>query len=39
MEDVRRYDEAMAAVESGEDEVIPWEQAVREIRESRVPED
>jgi hypothetical protein len=39
MEDIRRYDEAMAAIESGKDEVIPWEQAVREIREGRVPEE
>ena len=26
-----------AAVERGEEEVIPWEQAVREIREGKVP--
>ena len=39
LEDVRRFDKAMAKIESGEDEVIPWEQAVREIREGRVPED
>jgi hypothetical protein len=39
MEDIRRYDEAMAAIESGKDVVIPWEQAVREIREGRVPEE
>jgi PHD/YefM family antitoxin component YafN of YafNO toxin-antitoxin module len=38
MEDIQRYDEAMGAIESGKDEVIPWEQAVREIREGRVPE-
>ncbi|CAA9448692.1 MAG: hypothetical protein AVDCRST_MAG80-2029 [uncultured Rubrobacteraceae bacterium] len=39
MEDIRRFDKAMFAIESGEDEVIPWEQAIREIREGRVPED
>ncbi len=39
LEDVRRYDEAISAVERGEDEVIPWEQAVKEIREGRVPGD
>ena len=38
LEDLGRFDEAVAAVESGEDEVIPWEQAVEEIREGRVPE-
>jgi hypothetical protein len=26
MEDVRRFDRAMANIQSGEDEVIPWEQ-------------
>jgi len=26
MEDIRRYDEAMAARERGEDDTIPWEQ-------------
>jgi hypothetical protein len=39
MEDIRRFDKAIAEIESGEDEVIPWEQAIREIREGRVPED
>ena len=28
-----------AAIERGEGEVIPWEQAVREIREGKVPGD
>lgn len=37
MEDIRRFDAAMEAIERGEDEVIPWEQAVREIREGWVP--
>ncbi|CAN5786855.1 hypothetical protein BH23ACT11_BH23ACT11_10140 [soil metagenome] len=36
MEDVRLYDEAKAEVERGEDEVIPLEQAIREIREGKV---
>jgi hypothetical protein len=31
MEDVRRYDEAMARRESGEDDTIPWEQVRDEI--------
>lgn len=35
MEDVRRYDEAMARRERGEDDVIPWEQAKREIEQER----
>lgn len=35
MEDVRRYDEAMAARERGESDAIPWEQAKREIEEER----
>lgn len=26
-----------AAIERGEEEIIPWEQAVREIREGKVP--
>jgi excisionase family DNA binding protein len=37
LEDLRRFDAAIVAVESGEDEVIPFEQAVEEIREGRVP--
>lgn len=36
LEDVRRFDEAMEAIESGADEVIPFDEAVREIREGRV---
>ena len=35
LEDIRAYDEAKAALESGEDEVIPWEQAKLEIEEER----
>ena len=35
MEDVRRYDEAMARRERGEDDAIPWEQAKREIEQER----
>jgi hypothetical protein len=31
--------ETKAAIERGEDEVIPWEQAVREIREGKVTRD
>ena len=31
MEDVRRYDEAMACRESGEDDTVPWEQVRDEI--------
>ncbi|MDP9410279.1 MAG: type II toxin-antitoxin system Phd/YefM family antitoxin [Actinomycetota bacterium] len=39
LEDIRLYDEAKAEIERGEDEVIPLEQAVREIEEGRVPKD
>jgi hypothetical protein len=35
LEDVRAYDEARAELERGEDEVIPWEQARKEIEEER----
>ena len=31
----RAYDEAKAELERGEDELIPWEQAVKEIEEER----
>ncbi len=31
--------ETKAAIERGEEEVIPWEQAVREIREGKVTSD
>ena len=31
--------ETKAAIERGEEEVIPWEQAVREIREGKVTRD
>ncbi len=37
--DLRAADEALREIESGEDEVIPLEQAVREIQEGRVPHD
>lgn len=37
-EDIRLYDEAKAAQARGDSEVVPLEQALREIRESRVPE-
>ena len=35
MEDIRRYDEAMAARKRGEGDAIPWEQAKREIERER----
>ena len=39
LEDIRLYDEAKAELERGEDELIPFDQAVREIKEGRVPKD
>jgi PHD/YefM family antitoxin component YafN of YafNO toxin-antitoxin module len=39
LEDVRLYDEAKAALHSGESEVVPLEQAMREIREGKVSAD
>ncbi len=36
LEDIRAYDEAKAAIEKHEDEVIPLDQAMREIREGKV---
>ena len=36
LEDVRHYDEAKAAFQRGESEVVPLEQAMREIREGKV---
>ncbi len=39
LEDIRAYDEAIAELERGDDELIPFEQAVREIEEGRVPKD
>ena len=36
LEDIRAYDEAKAAIEKGEDEAIPLDQAMREIREGKV---
>jgi PHD/YefM family antitoxin component YafN of YafNO toxin-antitoxin module len=32
LEDVRLYDEAKAALQRGESEIVPLEQAMREIR-------
>ena len=39
LEDVRAFDDAVAARERGDDEVIPLEQAMREIREGKVTGD
>jgi PHD/YefM family antitoxin component YafN of YafNO toxin-antitoxin module len=39
LDDIRAYDEAKAALERGEDEVIPLDQAMREIREGKVTGD
>ena len=39
LEDVRAFDEAVAARDRGDDEVIPLEQAMREIREGEVTGD
>jgi hypothetical protein len=38
-EDIRVYDEAVAELERGEGKLIPFDQAVREIEEGRVPKD
>lgn len=38
LEDVIAYDEAKAELERGEDELIPFDQAMREIDEGRVEE-
>jgi predicted DNA-binding protein len=35
LEDLRAADEALREIESGEDELIPWEQAKREMEEER----
>ncbi len=35
MEDIRRYDDAMATRQRGESGAIPWEQAKREIERER----
>jgi hypothetical protein len=35
MEDIRRYDAAVATRERGEDDAIPWEEAKREIAAER----
>jgi PHD/YefM family antitoxin component YafN of YafNO toxin-antitoxin module len=39
LEDIRTAEEVRAAIARGEEELIPFEQAVREIREGRVPQD
>lgn len=39
LEDIRAYDEAIAELERGEDELIPFDQAVKEIEEGRVSKD
>ena len=39
LEDARHYDEAKAALERGESEVVPLEQTMREIREGKVTGD
>ncbi len=39
MEDARAAEEARREIESGEDEFIPFDQAVREIEEGKVPLD
>ena len=39
LEDIQAYDEAKAELEKGEDELIPFDQAVGEIEEGRVPKD
>ena len=35
LEDVRRYDAAVARRDRGEDDAVPWEQAKREIEQER----
>ena len=39
LEDMRAAAEARAAIERGEDELIPFEQAMQEIKEGKVRED
>ncbi len=39
LEDIRAYDEAKAALKRCEEEVIPLDQAMREIREGKVTGD
>ena len=39
LEDMRAAAEARAAIERGEDELIPFEQAMKEIKEGKVRED
>lgn len=39
LEDIRDAEEARRELENGKDELIPFEQAVREIREGKVPGD
>ncbi len=35
LEDLRAADEALREIERGEDELVPWEQAKREMEEER----
>lgn len=39
LEALRSAKETKAAIERGEEEVIPWEQAMREIRQGNVTDD
>lgn len=39
LEDAREHERVMADVRAGREELIPWEQVKREIREGRVPEE
>ncbi len=39
LEHIQAARETKAAIERGEEEVIPFEQAMREIREGKVPKD
>ena len=39
LEDIRAAAEARAAIECGEEELIPFEQAMQEIKEGKVRED
>jgi hypothetical protein len=39
LEDAREHERVMEDVRTGREVLIPWEQAKREIREGRVPEE
>ena len=39
LEDAREHERVMEDVRAGREELIPWEQAKRELREGRVPEE